>query len=57
MISIKTNERVWWDPRSNDGRSSNGVYQRVMGNRAKLNTQTQLTYNKVHCRKAHFRRY
>lgn len=43
----QNNERVWWDPRSNDGRSSNGVYQRVMGNRAKLNTQTQLTYNKV----------
>ena len=43
----QNNERVWWDPRSNDGRSSNGVYQRVMGNRGKLNTQTQLTYNKT----------
>lgn len=43
----QNNEKVWWDPRSNDGRSSNGVYQRVMGNRAKLNTQTQMTYNKT----------
>ncbi len=43
----QNNERVWWDPRSNDGRSSNGVYQKVMGTRSKLNTQTQLTYNKT----------
>lgn len=42
----QNNERVWWDPRSNDGRSSKGVYQRVMGNINKLNTQTQLSYNK-----------
>ena len=43
----QNNERIWWDPRSNDGRSSsNGVYQRVMGNRGQLNTQTQLSYNK-----------
>ena len=41
----QNNERVWWDPRTNDGRSSNGVMQRVMTNMAKLNTQTQLTYN------------
>lgn len=47
MISIKTMNVFGGIPCSNDGRSSNGVYQRVMGNRAKLNTQTQLTYNKV----------
>ena len=41
----QNNERVWWDPRTTDGRSSNGVMQRVMTNMAKLNTQTQLTYN------------
>ena len=43
----QNNEKVWWDPRTNDGRSSNGVMQRVMTNLAKLNTQTQLTYNKT----------
>ena len=43
----QTNNRVWWDPRSNDGRSSKGVFQRYMMNRSKLNTQTQLTYNKT----------
>ena len=43
----QTNNRVWWDPRSNDGRSSNGVFQRYMLNRNKLTTQTQLTYDKV----------
>ncbi len=43
----QTNNRVWWDPRSNDGRSSDGVFQRYMLNRNKLTTQTQLTYDKV----------
>ena len=43
----QTNNRVWWDPRSNDGRSSSGVFQRYMLNRNKLTTQTQLTYDKV----------
>lgn len=43
----QTSNRVWWDPRSNDGRSAKGVYQRYMMNRSKLNTQTQLTYNKT----------
>lgn len=43
----QNNERVWWDPRSNDGRSSKGVYQRYMINVNKLNTQSQLTYNKT----------
>lgn len=43
----QSNNRVWWDPRSNDGRSSNGVFQRYMLNRSKLTTQTQLTYDKV----------
>lgn len=43
----QANNRVWWDPRSNDGRSSNGVFQRYMLNRNKLTTQTQLTYDKV----------
>ncbi|MEG0464597.1 TonB-dependent receptor, partial [Bacteroides sp.] len=43
----QTNNRVWWDPRSNDGRSSKGVFQRYMMNRSKLNTQTQLSYVKT----------
>ena len=43
----QANNRVWWDPRSNDGRSSSGVFQRYMLNRNKLTTQTQLTYDKV----------
>lgn len=47
----QNNERVWWDPRSNDGRSSYGVYQRVMGNRGKLNTQSQLMYDKTFAEK------
>ena len=42
----QADNRVWWDPRSNDGRSSNGVFQRYMINRNKLTTQTQLTYDK-----------
>ena len=32
----QTNNRVWWDPRSNDGRSSKGVFQRYMMNRSCL---------------------
>lgn len=47
----QANERVWWDPRTNEGRSSNGVYQRVMTNRNKINTQSQLTYNKTFAEK------
>lgn len=39
-----TNNRVWWDPRSNDGRSSNGVMQRYVTNRSTLVSQTQLLY-------------
>ena len=47
----QANNRVWWDPRSNDGRSSNGVFQRYMMNRDKWTTQTQLTYNKTFAEK------
>jgi len=43
----QSNNRVWWDPRSNDGRTARGVYQRYMTNRSQLNTQTQATYNKT----------
>lgn len=49
---IQTNNRVWWDPRSNDGNTSGGVFQRYMMNRKTLISQTHLTYNvtvdKVH---------
>lgn len=43
----QSNSRVWWDPRSNDGRTAKGVYQRYMNNRSKFNSQTQITYNKT----------
>lgn len=43
----QANNRVWWDPRSNDGKDSQGVYQRYMMNRSKWSSQTQLTYDKV----------
>jgi TonB-dependent outer membrane receptor, SusC/RagA subfamily, signature region len=41
-----TKNSVWWDPRSNDGRSSNGSTQRYMMNRSKVVSQTQLLYAK-----------
>ncbi len=44
---IQTNNRVWWDPRSNDGRSSSGVYQRYMINRSRYVLQSQLSYAKT----------
>jgi TonB-linked SusC/RagA family outer membrane protein len=43
---VQTNSRVWWDPRSNDGRTSKGVYQRVMSNQKILTSQTHVMYNK-----------
>ena len=44
-------ESVWWDPRSNDGRSSNGVFQRYNRTLETLTTQTQLTYIKTFAQK------
>ena len=44
-------ESVWWDPRSTDGRSSNGVFQRYNRELNTLNTQTQLTYIKTFAQK------
>lgn len=43
----QANNRVWWDPRTQDGKDSHGVYQRYMMNRSKWSSQTQLTYDKV----------
>ena len=43
----QSNNRVWWDPRSNDGRTSSGVFQKYMVNRSKWTSQTQLTYDKI----------
>lgn len=45
------NQDVWWDPRSKDGASSNGVMQRYTGYNETLNTQTQLTYIKTFAEK------
>lgn len=45
---------VWWDPRSNDGRTAKGVFQRYAKNYNKLNTQTQLSYNKTFATKHNF---
>ena len=42
-----TNNRVWWDPRTNDGYASGGVLQRYMLNRQKAVSQSQLMYNKT----------
>lgn len=41
---ISSNNRVWWDPRTNDGQSANGVYQRYKNDRSTLTSQTQLNY-------------
>lgn len=49
---LQSNDKVWWDPRSNDGYASKGVYQRFMVNNKTLVSQTHLMYdksfNKVH---------
>ncbi len=42
----QTSSRVWWDPRSNDGRTAKGVYQRYMSNQKTLTSQTHLMFNK-----------
>ncbi|MCS2923729.1 hypothetical protein NXV62_22675 [Bacteroides fragilis] len=47
-------ESVWWDPRSNDGRSSNGVFQRYNRTLETLTTQTRLTYIKTFAQKQTF---
>ncbi|MDU1904372.1 MAG: TonB-dependent receptor [Dysgonomonas sp.] len=43
---VQTNTKVWWDPRSNDGLTSNGVFQKVTDNRKTLTSQTRLNYAK-----------
>ena len=42
-----TNNSVWWDSRTSDGRNSQGVMQRYMINRSKLVSQSQLMYAKT----------
>ena len=37
---------AWWSPKSLDGHTANGVFQKYMINTSKLNTQTQLTYDR-----------
>ncbi|MCS2351329.1 hypothetical protein NXV23_00010 [Bacteroides fragilis] len=44
-------ESVWWDPRSNDGRSSNGVFQRYNRTLETFSGETQLTYIKTFAQK------
>lgn len=41
---LNNKEDVWWDPASGDGRTSNGVMQRVINEFNQLNTQSQLFY-------------
>ena len=41
-----TDNYVWWSPKSNDGRSSNGVFQRYMIHDHTLTSQTMLSYAK-----------
>jgi TonB-linked SusC/RagA family outer membrane protein len=43
----QTNNRVWWDPNSNDGKTARGVYQRYMLNRNNLISQTHLGYSRT----------
>jgi TonB-linked SusC/RagA family outer membrane protein len=43
----QTNNRVWWDPTSNDGTTARGVYQRYMFNRNNLISQTHLGYSRT----------
>ena len=40
-------QNTWWDRETNDGSDYNGLLQRIVSNHEKLNTQTQLTYNKT----------
>ena len=44
---INASNKVWWDPRSNDGETAKGLLQKYNINRATLTSQTQLTYNKT----------
>lgn len=44
---VNTNSRVWWDPRSNDGLTAGGVFQRVLSNQKTLTSQTHLMFNKT----------
>ncbi len=44
---LQTNGKVWWDPRSNNGMASNGVFQRNQINATRLNSQTMATYNRI----------
>ncbi|CDN32383.1 SusC [Mucinivorans hirudinis] len=44
---IASNNRVWWDPRSNDGKTAGGVYQKYWYNRSTLTSQSQIMYNKT----------
>lgn len=44
---ISSNNRVWWDPRTGDGNTAKGVFQKYNINRSTLTSQTQLTYNKT----------
>ena len=50
LISYDFNQNVssaWWGPKSLDGHTSNGTFQKYMINTSKLNSQTQLTYDRV----------
>ena len=44
---INAANKVWWDPRSNDGETAKGLLQKYNVNRSTLTSQTQLTYNKT----------
>ena len=50
LLSYDFNQNAssaWWGPKSLDGHTANGVFQKYMMNTSKLNTQTQLTYDRV----------
>ena len=50
LLSYDFNQNAssaWWGPKSLNGHTANGVFQKYMINTSKLNTQTQLTYDRV----------
>ncbi len=50
---VNTTSRVWWDPRSNDGLTAKGVFQRVMSDQKILTSQTHAMYSKVFDKRHH----
>ena len=48
---INSDNRVWWSPKSNDGRTANGVFQRYSTNNRSFTSKTTLSYMKTFANK------